>query len=191
VVTLVAIGGGVLLALRVALPVMLSPSLPALPAVATPDPGPTLSITPPVRPAVTREQMAVRPLLEEAARRHGLKPAYVLALSYWESGWDQSRVSRTGAIGLMQIEPATAADVAPRLVGHPVDLRDASQNADLGAALLRSLINDFDGSTRLALAAYYQGEASVRWDGLLPETARYADGIIALAKRFEAGLPPP
>src|SRR5438132_211627 len=57
------------------------------------------------RPTATQ----ARAILIRAARHHGLNPNFVLAVSYWESGWNQAARSYTGAVGLMQVEPYTAA----------------------------------------------------------------------------------
>src|SRR5207244_10280465 len=61
-------------------------------------------------PAAARLSPAqARAILIRAARHHNLNPNFVLAVSYWESGWNQAARSRTGAVGLMQVEPYTAA----------------------------------------------------------------------------------
>ncbi|MGH7902542.1 MAG: lytic transglycosylase domain-containing protein [Candidatus Dormibacteraceae bacterium] len=125
--------------------------------------------------------------LMAAAQRHGLNAAFVLAVSWWESGWNQSAVSRDGAIGLMQIMPATAAWAGPHLLGHRVDIRDPRQNADLGAALLRRYLDRF-GSPQLALAAYYQGASAVEKHGIFKSSRRYVDGIWDLRWRFMRDL---
>ena len=127
-----------------------------------------------------------RAILTAAARRHGLRPSFVLAVSYWESGWNQSLVSSTGAVGLMQVSPATAEWAGPALLHRRVNLRDPRDNADIGAALLRSYLDQFD-DPKLALAAYYQGAAATRRDGIYPGSRTYVDGIWALRNQFESG----
>ena len=122
-------------------------------------------------------------LLREAALRHQLDPRLVLAVSYWESGWDQSRVSETGAVGLMQVEPATAQEAGPALLGRAVDIRDAYDNADVGTAVLKEDLTAFHDLT-MALAAYYQGPTSLRANGMFPETQQYVQGILDLATRM-------
>ncbi|HET9849996.1 MAG TPA: lytic transglycosylase domain-containing protein [Candidatus Dormibacteraeota bacterium] len=119
-------------------------------------------------------------ILREAAVRHGLDPKLVLALSYWESGWDQSRVSVTGAVGLMQVEPDTAQEAGPGLLGRPVNIDDPYDNADVGCAIFRAYLEDFK-TPSMALAAYNQGPTSLRQNGILPDTQAYVDGIEALA----------
>ena len=125
----------------------------------------------------------IRSVLVEAAQRHHLDPKLVLALSYWESGWDQTRVSSSGAVGLMQVEPATAAEAGPGLLGRPVDLDDPYDNADVGAAILREDLDNFKDPT-MALAAYYQGPTSLRQNGMFPDTQQYVQGILDLAGRI-------
>ncbi|TMC10568.1 MAG: LysM peptidoglycan-binding domain-containing protein [Chloroflexi bacterium] len=80
---------------------------------------------------------AAKAIIVAAARRHGLNPNFALAVSFWESGWNQSAVSSTGAVGLMQIEPYTGAWAGPAFLGRRVDLNNATDNAELGSALLR------------------------------------------------------
>jgi soluble lytic murein transglycosylase-like protein len=125
----------------------------------------------------------IRRVLVEAAQRHHLDPKLVLALSYWESGWDQTRVSAGGAVGLMQVLPATAAEAGPGLLGRPVDLDDPYDNADVGAAILREDLDNFKDPA-VALAAYYQGPTSLRENGMFPDTQQYVQGILDLAGRM-------
>jgi soluble lytic murein transglycosylase-like protein len=126
---------------------------------------------------------AVIKILKAAALRHQLDPRLVVALSYWESGWDQSKVSVTGAVGLMQVEPPTAAEAGPALLGRPVNIQDPVDNADVGSAVLRQNLDSF-GSAELALAAYYQGPNSLRANGMIGDTQAYVSGILALAARL-------
>jgi len=127
--------------------------------------------------------MMLRRILREAALRHQLDPTLVLALSYWESGWDQSRVSQTGAVGLMQVEPATAHEAGPALLGRTVDITDPYDNADVGAAVLKEDLDTFHDPA-MALAAYYQGPTSLQQNGMLADTQQYVQGILSLAARL-------
>jgi soluble lytic murein transglycosylase-like protein len=122
-------------------------------------------------------------ILREAALRHQLDPKLVLAVSYWESGWDQSRVSETGAVGLMQVEPATAQEAGPALLGRAVDISDPYDNADVGTAVLKQNIAAF-ADVPMALAAYYQGPTSLRANGMFADTRQYVQGILDLAARM-------
>ena len=150
---------------------------------------------PPVPPAqhtraplpLTRAQ--AKAILVSAARHHRVNPNFVLAVSYWESGWNQAARSRTGAVGLMQIEPYTAASAGPALLHRSVNLANPVDNAELGAALLRSYLDQL-GDPKLVLAAYYQGLSAVRHHGIYPSSRRYVDGIWRLRNRFQAGSIP-
>jgi soluble lytic murein transglycosylase-like protein len=141
---------------------------------------------PPGAPKRSLSVQAARSLLAQAARDHGLRASFVQALSYWESGWNQDVVSSTGAVGLMQIEPYTAAYAGPRYLGRAVDIGNPRDNAELGAALLRAYIDQFN-DPKLALAAYYQGPLAVQKYGIYPSSQSYVNGIWDLRNRIEAG----
>src|SRR5579884_720672 len=129
---------------------------------------------------------AARQLLLRAAEVEQVDPNLVLAVSLWESGYNNSMISRDGAVGLMQILPSTAAWAGPSLLGRQVDIYRAWDNALLGAALLRHYLEDFKGDVRLALAAYYQGESATRRYGIYPSSRNYVNGILALRARLAA-----
>lgn len=136
------------------------------------------------RPATLTTAQA-RAILVRAAHHHNLNPNFVLAVSYWESGWKQSAVSRTGAIGLMQIEPYTAAWAGPALLRRKVNLTNPTDNAELGAALLRTYLTQLH-DPKLVLAAYYQGMTAVKTHGIYPSSRSYVDGIWRLRNQFQA-----
>ena len=99
-----------------------------------------------------------------AAARHGVDPYLVAAVARAESGYDPVVVSRAGAVGLMQIMPATAAWIGEQKDwgGGPVlDLTDPVLNLELGAFYLAFLIDRFDGDVTSALAAYNAGQGTV------------------------------
>jgi N-acetylmuramoyl-L-alanine amidase len=136
-------------------------------------------------PAAPVRGEAARQVLVAAAHEFGVNPNFVLAVSLWESGQDQTRVSKDGAIGLMQVMPSTARWAGPALLGRPVDITVARDNARLGAALLSRYLDEFD-DPKLALAAYYQGERGTREHGIYPSSQRYVDGIWALRNLLQA-----
>ncbi len=135
-------------------------------------------------PAVHPTSAQARAILIRAARHHNLNPNFVLAVSYWESGWNQAARSYTGAVGLMQVEPYTAAWAGPALLHRAVNLNNPVDNAELGAALLRSYLDQLQ-DPRLALAAYYQGLAGVRRHGIYASSRTYVDGIWRLRNQFQ------
>lgn len=136
-------------------------------------------------PAARPTSAQARAILVRAAHNHGLNPNFVLAVSYWESGWNQAARSYTGAIGLMQVEPYTAVWAGPALLGRRVNLNNPVDNAELGAALLRSYLDRLR-DPRLALAAYYQGLSGVLRHGIYPSSRTYVDGIWRLRNQFQA-----
>ena len=112
---------------------------------------------------------AYRPAVEAAAARYELSPAFLDAVARAESGYDPDAVSPAGAIGVMQLMPATARDLG-------VDPRDPRQNILGGAAYLRLLLDRFDGDIDRTLAAYNAGPGAVeRHAGVPPyrETRAY------------------
>lgn len=136
-------------------------------------------------PAPRLTSAQARAILVRAAHHRGLNPNFVLAVSYWESGWNQAARSRTGAVGLMQVEPYTAAWAGPALLHRAANLNNPVDNAELGAALLRSYLDKLH-DPKLALAAYYQGLTGVRRYGIYPSSRSYVDGIWKLRNRFQA-----
>jgi LysM repeat protein len=118
----------------------------------------------------------VRALLERSAARHGVDPALARAVAWHESGFWQGARSSTGAIGVMQLMPGTATWLGPALLGRGLNPYDVGDNVEGGVAYLAYLTRQ-TGSTRLALASYYQGLGGVRARGLLPETERYVASI--------------
>ena len=136
-------------------------------------------------PAPRPTSAQARAILVRAAHDHGLNPNFVLAVSYWESGWNQAARSYTGAVGLMQVEPYTALWAGPALLHRGVNLNNAVDNAELGAALLRSYLDRLR-DPKLALAAYYQGLSGVLRYGIYPSSRTYVDGIWRLRNQFQA-----
>jgi soluble lytic murein transglycosylase-like protein len=129
--------------------------------------------TPTLRP-VPRPELAAA--IAEHAATHDLEPRLVEAVIQCESGWDPRAVSRVGALGLMQLMPATAVELA---VDDPLDER---QNVAGGTAYLRRMLDRF-GRLDLALAAYNAGpEAVERYGGIPPyaETVQYVRKVLSL-----------
>jgi soluble lytic murein transglycosylase len=101
----------------------------------------------------------------EAANEH-LDPALLSAVIEQESKFDPNARSRTGAVGLMQLQPATAKGIALRTHGSRFvlsDLTNPAINVRYGAWYLRHLLDEY-GDERTALAAYNAGQENVdRW----------------------------
>lgn len=122
--------------------------------------------------------------LDAQARAHGVDPALVKALAWQESGWQQNVRSSAGAIGVMQVMPATARWVNRFLGGgsHRLRVRSTDDNVHLGVMYLRHLLATM-GTVKKALAGYYSGPGNVgrRLDA---GQRRYVRNVIALRGRF-------
>ena len=135
------------------------PPVPA-PAPATP--------TPAAQPAPSPAQLA-----DAAADKYGLPRRLVRSVISRESDFQPQAVSPKGAIGLMQLMPATAEALG-------ADPRDPAQNVDAGTRYLRDLLEKYDGGLWHALAAYNAGPGAVdKYQGVPPyrETIDYVGRI--------------
>jgi soluble lytic murein transglycosylase len=102
-------------------------------------------------------------LISRSAGQNRLDPALVAAVIYEESGFEDGSQSHAGAVGLMQLMPATATWIAAKTGGVDfavTDLKDPGVNIAYGCWYLRYLI-DLYGSTEVALAAYNGGIENV------------------------------
>ncbi len=125
---------------------------------------------------------AIRAMVVAEARRQGLSPALAEAIATQESGFRMRIVSPTGAVGVMQLEPATAAWLSGFGEG-PIDAYDLAANIRGGVLLLRILGND-TGNAHDQIAAYYEGLGAVRGGHLYDGTAQYVADVLALEKRY-------
>jgi len=128
-------------------------------------------------------QKRYAPLVAQAARTYQLDEALLHAVISTESGYEPRAVSPKGAIGLMQVMPATG-----RRFGV-TNLNDPLQNVEAGARYLRLLLAQFNNDLQLVLAAYNAGENAVLRHGKrIPpyrETQQYVPRVLALYKKFQ------
>src|SRR5271156_5998172 len=119
-------------------------------------------------------------IIEHAAVSSAVEPNLLRAVIVVESGFNSRAVSKRGAVGLMQLMPATATRFG---VSNPYDPR---QNVHAGARYLKFLIDRFGNDIRLALAAYNAGEEAVdRNGGQIPpfyETQIYVPKVLRIYK---------
>ncbi len=108
-------------------------------------------------------------IVQEAAQRYRVDPGLIQAVIQAESGGNPLAVSRAGARGLMQLMPATAAELG---VTNPFD---PTQNIMGGTSYLRRLLDRYRGDTKLALAAYNWGMGNLekRPEAMPKETKHY------------------
>jgi soluble lytic murein transglycosylase-like protein len=115
--------------------------------------------------------------IDDAAARHHVDPNLVRAVIKVESNFNPRALSPKGAMGLMQLMPATARHYQ---VTNPFD---AAQNIDAGVRHLKGLLEDFGGDVRLSLAAYNAGSGAVARSGGIPpytETRNYVKRITGI-----------
>lgn len=134
--------------------------------------------------ALMAERDAVRQLIVEESAGIGVPASFALAVAWQESGWQQSVVSHAGAVGIMQLMPATAVWVGEAMLGTPVDMYDARQNVRAGVRLLAHYLGRYGGSHELALAAYYQGQRALDLHGIYPVSRPYIASVLALEALF-------
>jgi soluble lytic murein transglycosylase-like protein len=117
-------------------------------------------------------------IIEKAAVSAAVEPNLLRAVIVVESGFNSRAVSKRGAVGLMQLMPATATRFG---VSNPYDPK---QNVHAGARYLKFLIDRFGQDIRLALAAYNAGEEAVdRNGGRIPpfaETMAYVPRVLKI-----------
>lgn len=138
---------------------------------------------------------AVKHLIRDASKTHGIDYELLQAVIATESGFNAKAVSPRGAIGLMQLIPPTAArygvkDDKDSLAEEK--LTDPKINIQAGSSYLHYLIKLFPGELELAIAAYNAGEGAVKRAGNkipnYPETQNYVKTVMALYQNLK---PPP
>ena len=150
-------------------------------------------VTDPVQTAAAQEAVSPVPaivppaqiqrLVNANAGAWGVDPALVKAIIANESGFDANATSKTGAQGLMQLEPGTAAELGV------TDAYDPGQNISGGTRYIRGLLDRFHGDLRLAIAAYNAGPgAVVKYNGVPPyaETQQYVENVLDAYQKYKA-----
>ena len=117
------------------------------------------------------------PIIANAARANGLDAKLVHAVIRAESGYNENAISSKGAVGLMQLIPATAQRYGV------INSYDPTQNISGGTRYLRDLLKMFNGNIELALAGYNAGENAVIRAGNrvppYPETMAYVPKVLS------------
>ncbi len=127
-------------------------------------------------PCPSLDSGKLRELVLFAAEKQSLDPALLIAVMRQESAFRPCAVSVKGALGLMQLMPATAREL------HVADAFDPAQNISGGAAYLRQLIDRYKGDLRLALVGYNAGPSVADQPLGSPyplETQNYVSNVLA------------
>ncbi|MGA2743028.1 MAG: lytic transglycosylase domain-containing protein [Bryobacteraceae bacterium] len=137
-------------------------------------PPPQGPVAAPAAPSPAVKPASMTELVDNAARKYGLPPAFVRAVVAVESGYQANAVSPKGAVGLMQLMPATAREFG-------ADPKIPEQNVDAGTRYLRDLLLKYDNQAYHALAAYNAGPGAVdKYHGVPPyrETQQYILSVL-------------
>jgi soluble lytic murein transglycosylase-like protein len=145
-----------------------------------------------IKPVVAVEKQAilevkeVHDLISAAAKKHGVSPALVKGIVATESNFRCDARSSVGAIGLMQLMPATAQE-------YGADPSVPAQNIDAGTRYISFLLQKYKKSRnqlKFAIAAYNAGFGAVdRYRGIPPfrETRGYVTKVLGFMRKFESG----
>lgn len=131
-------------------------------------------------------EMIFHPIIEDAADQYDVESELIKAIIWAESSFNPNAVSNKGAVGLMQLMPATA-----RAMGFE-NFSDPEINIEAGVRYFKQLMVQFDGNAELALAAYNAGSRKVReYKGIPPfETTRfYVKKVFEYYNGFKGGSP--
>ena len=133
----------------------------------------------------TSRSAAFDDYIEVHAASQGVSPELVRAVIQVESAFNPQAVSPKGAMGLMQLMPATARDLG---VDNPFAPED---NIRGGVAYLRQLLDRYDSNVELALAAYNAGPGSVAKYGTVPPYRETQDYVKKVTDKSGPVAPPP
>lgn len=147
--------------------------------VNTGDPPPGFKHLPAATPKVPPAEL--QSLVEETSNRHRVDPELVHAVIQVESDYNPNAVSRKGAMGLMQLIPATADRFG---VSNPFN---AKQNIEGGVTYLKYLLDLFDGDVDLSLAAYNAGEHRVLKTNTVPDISETRSYVKKVENLYQPG----
>ena len=112
-----------------------------------------------IKPAIHND------IIERYSDKYGIDPLFVTSVIKEESNFSKKARSHSGAIGLMQVMPATALEIAPELGINNLEIKnleDPEINIRLGTYYLGKLLKEFNGNLILTLAAYNAGINKVK-----------------------------
>lgn len=122
-------------------------------------------------------------LIVSTALKYDLEPALIKAVVHVESAFDRYALSKAGAMGLMQLMPATAA-----VYQLEQDHFNPNRNVEAGVQHIKDLMERYDSDIRLSLAAYNAGAGAVsKYQGVPPyaETQDYIEKVLKLYQQYK------
>ncbi|GHA09099.1 hypothetical protein GCM10008090_18800 [Arenicella chitinivorans] len=122
-------------------------------------------------------------LIVNVALKYDLEPSFVKAVIHVESAFDPAAISHAGAMGLMQLMPATASSYQLNQ-----DHFNPNRNVEAGVQHLKDLMERYNSNKELSLAAYNAGEGAVsKYNGIppYPETQDYVSKVLRLYKLYK------
>lgn len=117
----------------------------------------------------------VEEIIDVFSEKYGVDGDFIKAIIKQESGFNPNATSKKGAMGLMQLMPATAKSLGV------VDAYNPNENIECGIKYFKGLLDRFNGDEKLALAAYNAGPNAVKKYGGIPpykETQNYVNSIM-------------
>ena len=126
-------------------------------------------------------QQDIDAAIDESAARHHVDPSLVRSVVKVESNFNPNAVSRKGAMGLMQLMPATARSL------NLVNPFDPAQNLDAGVRHLKKLLDSYGGNVRLSLAAYNAGAGAVARSAGVPHFRETQDYVRRITGLYSGG----
>lgn len=119
-------------------------------------------------------------IIDRAAKKYGVDASLIKAMIKMESDFQPNCVSRSGAMGLMQLMPATADFLGVK------DPFDPEQNIMGGTRYISDKLKAYDGNLELALSAYNAGSGTVaRYGGVPPQCKTYISKILSYKEAYE------